>query len=110
MKSAISTTEGEARAIEAKLDAACGYPRWEQGEIGPPVWTERYTESIQLEDGTWATQMADVVRTTAKVAMPTATRDLATLRKREPIDDVKPVDPKADAPVDPKAPVLVVKR
>lgn len=94
MRSAIYATESLALAACAKLDAAHGYPRMEQGEIGPPVWTERYTVPIPLEDGTFAVQMTDTLRTTTRIAEPLATRDLSALRKRTAEEiaetDVKP--------------------
>jgi hypothetical protein len=30
-------SEAAARNVIAKIDALHGYPKWEQGEIGPPV-------------------------------------------------------------------------
>lgn len=84
MKSAAFATREEAEAAIALIDKSLGYPKLEQGEIGPPALTERWATPIELQDGTWAVPMLPEHRAAAKVAAKNLVeRDLlATMKVR----------------------------
>lgn len=76
-------SENAARAVIARIDTALGYPKMEQGEIGPPVWTETHTQPIELTDGTWAVQLTEEIR--GRMANPPALLkavDVAKIKQR----------------------------
>lgn len=84
MKSVAFATLEDAQKAIADIDKSLGYPRMEQGEIGPPALTERWATPIELKDGTWAVPMLPEHRAAAKVAAKNLVdRDLlATMKVR----------------------------
>lgn len=84
MKSAAFATLQDAQKAIADIDKSLGYPKLEQGEIGPPALTERWATPIELQDGTWAVPMLPEHRAAAKVAAKNLVeRDLlATMKVR----------------------------
>lgn len=59
MRALTFATEHGALDACAKIDAALGYPKEEQGS-GPPVLTERWALPIALVDG-WAVPVSDEI-------------------------------------------------
>lgn len=84
MKSVAFATLEDAQKAIADIDKSLGYPKLEQGEIGPPALTERWATPIELKDGTWAVPMLPEHRAAAKVAAKNLVdRDLlATMKVR----------------------------
>lgn len=78
-------SEAAARAVIAKIDAHLGYPKVEQGEIGPPVWTETHTQPLELLDGTWAVQMTEAIR--SRIPSPPASLKTTDRTKIKPRPD-----------------------
>ena len=87
MKYAIFATEDEALTACQRIDASLGYPRMEQGEIGPPVVTERWAVPIELADGTYAVPMLDEHAKIARVpkgSISHSAAEISARRKPEP--------------------------
>jgi preprotein translocase subunit SecD len=47
-------TLAQAKALCAALDRFDGFPRVEKADIGPDVYTERWTVPIEMNDGTYS--------------------------------------------------------
>lgn len=87
MKCAIFATEDEALKVCQRIDTSLGYPRTEQGEIGPPVVTERWALPIEMADGTYAVPMLDEHAKIARVpkgSISHSAADISARRKPEP--------------------------
>jgi hypothetical protein len=90
-------SEAAARNVIAKIDALHGYPKWEQGEIGPPVWTQTHTQPIELTDGTWLVQMNESIR--SRIPSPPAQlRTIARERIKERPDADMPAQAQGGRP------------
>ena len=70
----ICTSREEADELCQKIDAHLGYPRMEQGEIGPPVWTERWTVPIEMADGKFGVIVDDRIEEELGKGIATAKR------------------------------------
>lgn len=49
----VHTSESDAFATCARIDAHLGYPRTDLDQLGREVRTERYAEPMPLTDGRW---------------------------------------------------------
>ncbi len=58
-KRMLSVPPDEFDAVVAQIEAIKGIPGWEQGEIGPAVWTERWSNGVPLKDGNIAIEIDD---------------------------------------------------
>ncbi len=58
-KRMLSVPAHEAPALIQQINVIKGFPGWEQGEIGPPVWTERWSDGVKLKDGNIAIEVDD---------------------------------------------------
>lgn len=82
MNAAFFKSRALAEAAIAKIDTHLGYPRMEQGEIGPPVMTTSYAAPIEMDDGRWCVPMSEDIRAAVKVAR-LADLDVAKVKRRD---------------------------
>lgn len=75
----IHTTEADALATCAAIDAALGYPRIDLDQLGREVVTERYALPIALADGRWVVTVTPEVAQAASLT--TTTVDIRATRK-----------------------------
>lgn len=82
MNAAFFKSRALAEAAIAKIDTHLGYPRMEQGEIGPSVLTTSYASPIEMDDGRWCVPMSEDIRAAVK-ATKLADLDVAKVKRRD---------------------------
>lgn len=82
MNAAFFKSRALAEAAIAKIDTHLGYPRMEQGEIGPPVMTTSYVAPIEMDDGRWCVPMGEDIRAAIKAAK-LVELDVAKVKRRD---------------------------